>query len=112
MPMLAGVPVPADLVRELAERVDESTAGYLEAALDTGRATFALTIEGRKRYSTRSRTARTGLPSWGASCCASTSGGYAKGSRTALARSDRARSASAPDSMRRARSGIVRSDSA
>jgi hypothetical protein len=33
----------------LAERVDEPTAGYLEAALDAGQATLALTIKDRDR---------------------------------------------------------------
>jgi hypothetical protein len=47
--MLAGIPVPTELVHELAQRVEEPTAGYLEAALDAGRATFALTVEDRVR---------------------------------------------------------------
>jgi hypothetical protein len=49
MPMLAGVPVSTDLVRELAVQVDEPTAGTLEAALDADRAVIALTVEGRER---------------------------------------------------------------
>jgi hypothetical protein len=36
--MLAGVPVTAGLVRELAVRVDEPTASYLTVALEAGRA--------------------------------------------------------------------------
>jgi hypothetical protein len=47
--MLAGVPVAVELVRGLADRVDEPTAGTLEAAVDAGRATFALTVEDRER---------------------------------------------------------------
>jgi hypothetical protein len=49
MPMLAGVPVEAELVRELIDRVDEPTAGQLEGALDAGRAVVALTIQDRER---------------------------------------------------------------
>jgi hypothetical protein len=41
--------VDAKLVRKLAARVDEPTAGYLIFALDTGRALVALTVEDRER---------------------------------------------------------------
>jgi ribosomal protein L10 len=44
--MLAGIPVKAELVRELAERVDEPTAGYLLFALEAGRSVVALTNRG------------------------------------------------------------------
>jgi hypothetical protein len=49
VPMLAGVPVAAELVRELAERVEEPAATTLRNCLDAGRATFALTIEEREQ---------------------------------------------------------------
>jgi hypothetical protein len=49
VPMLAGVPVDTELVRELIDRVDEPTAGQLEGALDAGRAVVALTIADRER---------------------------------------------------------------
>jgi hypothetical protein len=49
VPMLAGVPVAAELVRELADRVAEPSAGTLEAALDAGRAVIALTVADRER---------------------------------------------------------------
>lgn len=49
MPMLAGVPVEAELVRELIDRVDEPTAGQLEGALDAGRAVVALSVADRER---------------------------------------------------------------
>jgi hypothetical protein len=47
--MLAGIPVTAELVRELAARVEEPTAGYLLFALEAGRSIFALTVEDRER---------------------------------------------------------------
>jgi hypothetical protein len=47
--MLAGVPISAELVRELAEIVGEPTAGTREGALDASRATVALTVEDRER---------------------------------------------------------------
>lgn len=46
--MLAGVPVAADLVREL-DRVDKPAAGRLRECLEANRATFALTIEEREQ---------------------------------------------------------------
>jgi hypothetical protein len=49
VPMLAGVPVPAELVHELIARVDEPTATELEVALIDGRAVVALTIDDRER---------------------------------------------------------------
>jgi hypothetical protein len=47
--MLAGIPVDVELVRELAERVDEPAASTLRNGLKVGRATFALTIEEREQ---------------------------------------------------------------
>jgi hypothetical protein len=47
--MLAGIPVEAELVRELIDRVDEPTEGQLEGALDARRAVVALTIHDRER---------------------------------------------------------------
>jgi hypothetical protein len=47
--MLAGVPVDRESARQLADLVDEPTAGTLEAALDAGRAVIALSIEDRER---------------------------------------------------------------
>jgi hypothetical protein len=47
--MLAGVPVTVELVRELASRVEEPTAGCLLFALDAERSVVALTIEDRTR---------------------------------------------------------------
>jgi hypothetical protein len=49
VPMLAGIPVTAELVRELAARVDEPTAGYLMFALEAGLAVVALSIQDRER---------------------------------------------------------------
>jgi hypothetical protein len=49
MPVLAGVPVDPELVRKLADLVDEPTAGTLEGCLDAGRAVIALSIEDRAR---------------------------------------------------------------
>jgi hypothetical protein len=49
VPMLAGVPVDTEFVRELIDRVDEPTAGQLEGALDAGRAVVALTVQDRER---------------------------------------------------------------
>jgi ribosomal protein L10 len=48
MPMLAGVPVAAELVWELAELVDEPAASALRNCLKAGRTTFALTIAERE----------------------------------------------------------------
>jgi hypothetical protein len=47
--MLAGIPVVPDLVRELADLVDEPTASVLERALETEVTVLALTIEDRER---------------------------------------------------------------
>jgi acyl transferase domain-containing protein len=47
--MLVGVPVAPELIRELAERVEEPAASTLRDGLDRGRATFALTIEEREQ---------------------------------------------------------------
>jgi hypothetical protein len=65
--MLAGIPVSPDLVRELADLVDEPTAGVLEKALDTDVLILALTIEDRERILwARSTIHRTGSRS---DCC-------------------------------------------
>jgi hypothetical protein len=77
--MLAGIPVPAELVRELAERVDEPTAGYLEAALDAGRATFALTLRTASESSSRLRIAPRGSRSCVGCFSASMGGACGKG---------------------------------
>jgi hypothetical protein len=45
VPMLAGIPVDVELVRERAERLVEPAASTLRDGLERGRATFALTIE-------------------------------------------------------------------
>jgi hypothetical protein len=47
--MLAGIPVAPELVRELAERVDEPSASTLRDGLDAGRAAIALTILEREQ---------------------------------------------------------------
>ncbi|MDQ3382020.1 MAG: hypothetical protein M3546_17215 [Actinomycetota bacterium] len=47
--MLAGIPVAPDLVRELADLVDEPTATLFERALGTEVKILALTIEDRER---------------------------------------------------------------
>jgi hypothetical protein len=47
--MLAGVPVSAELIRELADRVDKPAVGNLRGELEAERATFALTIEEREQ---------------------------------------------------------------
>jgi hypothetical protein len=47
--MLAGVCVSRNLVRQLADVIDEPTAGTFEACLDAGRAVISLSIEGRER---------------------------------------------------------------
>jgi hypothetical protein len=47
--MLAGIPVAAELVRELAERVEEPAASTLRDGLSAGRAAIALTIEEREQ---------------------------------------------------------------
>lgn len=47
--MLAGIPVSSELVRELADLVDEPTAGVLEKALETEVVILALTIADRER---------------------------------------------------------------
>jgi hypothetical protein len=39
--MLAGVPIAKELVRDLADLVDEPTAGTLEACLDARRSVIA-----------------------------------------------------------------------
>jgi hypothetical protein len=49
MPMLAGIPVDAELIRELAQRVEDPAASTLRDGLERGRATFALTIEEREQ---------------------------------------------------------------
>lgn len=47
--MLAGVSIRPELVRELAARVDESTASLLERAQEREIAVVALSIEDRER---------------------------------------------------------------
>jgi hypothetical protein len=47
--MLAGIPVAAELVRELVAAVAEPAAGTLQAALDARRGTIALTVFERKQ---------------------------------------------------------------
>lgn len=47
--MLAGIPVRPDLVRKLADPVDEPTASVLEHTLETEVLILALTIEDRER---------------------------------------------------------------
>jgi hypothetical protein len=79
MPMLAGIPIAPELVRELTARLDEPTATVLEQALDAQRAVVALTITTVSEFSERSRTAPTGWPS-SAFCSASMSGGCEKDS--------------------------------
>jgi hypothetical protein len=49
VPMLAGVPVAAALVRELADCVDEPAATTLRDSLDAGHAVIALTIPDREQ---------------------------------------------------------------
>jgi hypothetical protein len=49
MPMLAGVPIGAELLRELAERVEEPAASTLRDMLDASRAVIALTVEEREQ---------------------------------------------------------------
>lgn len=47
--MLAGIPVAAELVEELAERVEEPAASTLRGALESNQSTIALTIEEREQ---------------------------------------------------------------
>jgi hypothetical protein len=47
--MLAGIPVSADLVRVLADLIDEPTATVLERSLETEVTLLALTIDDRER---------------------------------------------------------------
>ncbi len=47
--MLAGVPVSAELISELAQIVDEPTASMLERGLEVGTKVLALTIDHRER---------------------------------------------------------------
>ena len=47
--MLAGVPVSAELISELAQIVDEPTASMLERGLEVGTKVLALTIDDRER---------------------------------------------------------------
>jgi hypothetical protein len=61
VPMLAGVPVTLELVRELAERVGEPTATTLRGALEREPAVIASPSFSGSRFSGRSRIARTGL---------------------------------------------------
>jgi hypothetical protein len=48
MPMLAGIPVAAELVWELADLADEPAASTLRNCLKAGRTTFALTFADRE----------------------------------------------------------------
>jgi hypothetical protein len=49
MPMLAGIPVAAELVAEMADRVEDPAASTLRTALEMNRSTIALTIEEREQ---------------------------------------------------------------
>jgi hypothetical protein len=61
VPMLAGIPVAAELVRELAHLVGEPTATTLRQALDREQAVVALTILEREQILRETRGVPDGL---------------------------------------------------
>lgn len=77
VPMLAGIPIAAELVYEFAHRVEEPAASTLRTALETNRSTIALTSRSVSRSFVGSRIARTTSPRSAESSCASTSGASA-----------------------------------
>ncbi len=76
--MLAGVPVSAELISELAQIVDEPTASMLERGLEVGTKVLALTIVDRERIIAPSMIRQPGSPSSGVCCSVSTSGACAR----------------------------------
>jgi len=82
--MLAGVPVFADAVAELADTVRptgaDELADRLEQALDDDVALLALTIDQRALILAALGDPPDGLPSFGPCCSTSTSGGNGRGS--------------------------------
>lgn len=108
--MLAGISVSRVLVRELADLVEEPTAGTLEGALDADRVAVALTIQDRERIlRALEGDFPDGLASCEACCYGSMSGGCARGwsSRPKEVRPEHRRQSRQPGRSVRSRHSIA-----